>query len=139
MNCHEETSEFTAYIDGACRGNPGPGALGVVIYNNRGEVIVRLKETLGPCTNNVAEYKALIKALETACQLKIDRLKIKSDSQLLVRQLNREYKVKDEKIRALFVKATSLLENFKKVDFYHILRSENAIADSLANEILDGK
>ena len=130
---------FTAYIDGACRGNPGPGSIGVVLCNQQGEVVEQIKEVLGPCTNNVAEYSALLKALEKARQLNIDTILIKSDSQLLVNQLQGIFKVKDEKIKILYDQALALMQGFKKVEFLHIPRVENKLADELANAALDGK
>jgi ribonuclease HI len=130
---------FTDYIDGACRGNPGPGSVGVVLCNKQGEVIEQIKEVLGPCTNNVAEYSALLRALEKAQQLKFDSLLIKSDSQLLVNQMQGTYKVKDEKIKILYDQAQALIQGFRKIEFLHIPRVENKLADELANAALDGK
>jgi ribonuclease HI len=128
---------FTVYIDGACRGNPGPGSFGVVMCNEKGEVVEQLKDTIGLCTNNVAEYTALLKALEKARKLKVDTLLVKSDSQLLVKQLEGAYKVKDEKIKILYDQVQDLLKEFKSVEFMHIPRVENKLADELANKALD--
>ena len=130
---------YVANIDGASRGNPGPGALGLVIYNDQGEIIAEGKETLGICTNNVAEYQALIKALEMAKDLHLSSLLVKSDSQLLVRQMLGHYKIKDEKMKALNHKVQTLLKSFEAVEFCHVSREENKLADKLANEALDGK
>lgn len=128
---------YTANIDGASRGNPGPGALGVVIYNSQGEIIAENKKTLGVCTNNVAEYQALVKLLEMAIELQVNKLLVRSDSQLLVKQMQGHYKVKDEKIKALYHKVQTLLKSFKAIEFCHIPRTENKLADQLANEALD--
>jgi len=133
------SGQYAANIDGASRGNPGPGSLGVVIYNSQGEIIAENKKTLGICTNNVAEYQALIKTLEMAIELQLDKLLIRSDSQLLVKQMQGHYKVRDEKIKALYHKVQTLLESFESIEFCHIPRAENKLADQLANEALDGK
>lgn len=133
------SGNYVANIDGASRGNPGPGALGLVIYNDQGEIIAEGKETLGICTNNVAEYQALIKALEMARDLHLSSLLIRSDSQLLVKQMQGHYKVKDDKMKALHHKVQTLLQSFDTVEFCHISRDENKLADKLANEALDGK
>lgn len=130
---------YVANIDGASRGNPGPGALGLVIYNDQGEIIAESKETLGICTNNVAEYQALIKTLEMARDLHLSELLVRSDSQLLVRQMLGQYKIKDNKLKELYHKAQVLLKSFDSVDFCHVSREENKLADKLANEALDGK
>jgi ribonuclease HI len=129
--------QHVANIDGASRGNPGPGALGVVIYNDQGEIIAEHKKILGVCTNNVAEYQALIKLLEMATELHLDKLLVRSDSQLLVKQMQGHYKVKDEKIKALYHKVQTLLKSFNAIEFCHIPRTENKLADQLANEALD--
>jgi ribonuclease HI len=130
---------YIANIDGASRGNPGPGALGLVIYNDLGEIIAEGKETLGICTNNVAEYHALIKTLEMAKDLHLSSLLVRSDSQLLVRQMLGQYKIKDDKLKALYHKVQALLKSFDTVEFHHVSREENKLADKLANEALDGK
>ncbi|MDD5131304.1 MAG: ribonuclease HI family protein [bacterium] len=133
------SGHYTANIDGASRGNPGPGALGIVIYNDQGEIIAEHKKTLGICTNNMAEYQALLKLLDMAIELKISKILIRSDSQLLVKQMQGHYKVKDEKIKALYHKAQTLLNSFDAIEYCHIPRTENKLADQLANEALDGK
>ncbi len=128
---------FTVYIDGACRGNPGPGSVGVVMVNEKGETVEQIKEAIGVCTNNVAEYTALLRALDKARKMKVDTLLVKSDSQLLVKQLEGTFKVKDEKIKVLYDQAQELLKDFKAVEFLHIPRVENKLADELANKALD--
>jgi ribonuclease HI len=134
---HVLSGQYMANIDGASRGNPGPGSLGVVIYNTQGEIIAEHKKCLGICTNNVAEYQALIKTLEMAIELQLKSLLIRSDSQLLVKQMQGHYKIKDEKMKALNQKVQVLLKSFDKVEFCHIPRTENTLADQLANEALD--
>ncbi|MDD5258694.1 MAG: ribonuclease HI family protein [bacterium] len=129
--------QYIANIDGASRGNPGPGALGLVIYDNQGKIISKHKKTLGICTNNFAEYQALVKTLEIAQELGLDKLLIRSDSQLLVRQMQGHYKIKDEKIKTLNHKVQEFLKSFESVEFCHIPRTENQLADQLANEALD--
>lgn len=133
----DSSPECIAHIDGACRGNPGQGGLGVVIVNQQGMVIKRVEEKIGLCTNNVAEYKALIRALEECSHLTHGEVLIKSDSQLLVRQLQGTYRIKDEKIKTLYQEARELQKKFSLVRFIHVPRAENAIADKLANEALD--
>lgn len=123
------------YIDGACKGNPGPGGVGVVIY--RGGLRIRaVSMYIGAVTNNTAEYQALICALEEARRLTADTLHIHSDSQLLCRQINREYKVRNEAIGTLFIRALNLISDFKQVSLINIPRENNQEADRLANQAL---
>jgi len=121
------------YIDGASKGNPGKSGVGVVIYRN-GALIKKVSSYIGNATNNVAEYTALIYALDEALLLKADSLKINTDSQLLARQLNKVYKVKNEGILNLYKRAVHLLSGFKKVLINHIDREKNTLADKLATE-----
>lgn len=121
------------YIDGASKGNPGHAGAGVVICQD-GEVIKNVSAYIGKATNNFAEYSALICALEEALILKADSLKIYSDSQLLCRQLNREYKIKSENIIGLYQRALRLISAFKQVKFQDIPREENLGADKLATK-----
>lgn len=136
---------FVIYTDGGSRGNPGPGAVGVVIINSKGELIKKYSQYLGISTNNQAEYQAVIFALKKVKALfgkkkaKILEIEIKSDSQFLIKQLNGEYKILDEKIQPLFLKAWNLKIDFKKVKFTEISREENNKADFLVNEVLDSK
>jgi len=123
------------YIDGASKGNPGKSGVGVVIYCNN-QLIKNISSYIGFTTNNVAEYTALIYALEEALLLKANSLKINTDSQLLARQLNKIYKVKNEGIINLYNRAVHLLSGFEKVLVNHIPREKNALADKLATEAI---
>lgn len=131
MNKH-----FTLFCDGASRGNPGPGAYGYALLENE-DIVFQEGATLGVVTNNVAEYEGLLKGLEKSLELGATSLIIKSDSQLLVRQLLGQYKVRAPHIIPLVDKAKRLLRQFKKTEIIHIPREENGLADSLCNEALD--
>ncbi|HVE14049.1 MAG TPA: ribonuclease HI family protein [Elusimicrobiota bacterium] len=125
------------YIDGACRGNPGPSSVGVVVQDADGKVIKEHGRAIGVGTNNVAEYTALSDALGLAKELGGRRLKIHSDSQLLVRQFNGQYRVKNP---ALFDKLTRIQQmrrDFESVELVHVPREQNRLADKLANQALD--
>ena len=124
--------ELEIYIDGASKGNPGPSGIGVVICR-LGTVIKNISVFIGNATNNVAEYTALVYALEEALILKADVLKIKTDSQLLARQLNKVYKVKSGSILPLYNQSEHLLRAFKKVSIENIPREMNRGADKLAS------
>lgn len=125
------------YCDGASRGNPGPGAYGFVLFQDN-DVIFSAGGRMGTVTNNVAEYEGLLKGLEKSLELGASQITVRSDSQLLVRQLNGEYKVKAPHIIPLVQKAQRLLSQFKKVEITHIPREENSLADALCNQALDG-
>jgi len=124
------------YCDGASRGNPGPGAYGFVLMHEE-DVVFSHGARMGVVTNNVAEYEGLLKGLEKSIELGATELTSKSDSQLLVRQLNGQYKVKAPHIIPLVQKAKKLLVQFKKVEITHIPREQNSMADALCNEALD--
>jgi ribonuclease HI len=128
----------TIHIDGAARGNPGPAAYAFVIARPGSP---DLEETgpLGSTTNNVAEYTALVRALERAAQLGLRRLTIYSDSELLVKQMNGQYKVKNEGLRPLFEQARAKCRQFDLVTLQHVPREQNRRADELCNETLDGR
>jgi len=126
-------SHLDIYIDGASKGNPGHSGIGVVICSE-GKTIKNISSYIGEATNNVAEYTALIYALEEALLLKAKSLKINTDSQLLARQLNKIYKVRQAGIINLYDRVTRLLTGFEKVLVNHIPREENRGADKLANE-----
>lgn len=125
------------YTDGACRGNPGPASYGYCLVEED-ETIFEEGKTIGVTTNNVAEYKAVVVGLAKALELKCDPLELRSDSQLLIRQLLGQYKVKSPGLKPLFEEAKGLLKQFKSVQLKHIPREENERADELANEALDG-
>ena len=126
-----------ANIDGGSRGNPGPGAYGVVIRDGRGEVVAKLKKYIGRTTNNVAEYYGLIAAMDYAQSHAIRALRIESDSELLVKQMRGLYKVKSEDLRPLFERAQKMSKGFDSFRIEHVYREQNREADALANEALD--
>lgn len=128
-------SHLEIYIDGASQGNPGHSGVGIVIYRD-GLRIKNISNYIGTATNNVAEYTALIYALEEALLLKAKSLKINTDSQLLARQLNKIYKVKHASIANLYNRAVHLLTGFEKVLINHIPRQKNSLADKLATEAI---
>ncbi|MCX5707345.1 MAG: ribonuclease HI family protein [Candidatus Omnitrophica bacterium] len=127
--------ELEIYIDGASKGNPGPSGVGVVICRG-GETIKNISNFIGNTTNNIAEYTALIHALREALILKADTVKVKTDSQLLARQLNKIYKVKNTNILALFNQAVHLAASFKNFSVTNIPREENKGADKLATQAI---
>jgi ribonuclease HI len=131
----EKNNNIYMYTDGASRGNPGLAGAGFVIYSESGETIKKGKKFLGKKTNNEAEYLALILALKSLSENKCT-LNIFSDSELMVKQLNGEYKVKNEKLKPLFNEVQKLLENIN-YKISHIKRDKNKIADKLANEAID--
>ncbi len=129
---------YKAFIDGACRGNPGPGGIGVAIYQQGCEnPLLEIDDFIGMCTNNVAEYTALIRALEALHTLGVKKVIIYSDSQLLVRQMEGKYKVKSENLMPLYGKAADLVQKFDTVKFVDIRREKNKVADNLANRGID--
>lgn len=133
-------SRFAAlalYVDGASRGNPGPTGIGVVIKDQSGRTVAEISEFIGRATNNVAEYRALIRGLDEAAALGAHAVVVRSDSELLVRQLTGEYKVKSPDLSPLHLEAHRLLKGFPKATVERIQRGENAAADALANRALD--
>jgi ribonuclease HI len=128
---------YLANIDGGSRGNPGPASYGVVIRNERGEVVAKLKKYIGRATNNVAEYYGLIAALDYAQSSGVRALRIESDSELLVRQMRGHYKVKSADLRPLFERAKKMSQTFDSFRIDHVYRDQNSEADALANETLD--
>ena len=126
-----------ANIDGGSRGNPGPAAYGVVIRDGRGEIVAKLKKYIGRMTNNVAEYYGLIAAMDYAQSHGIRALRIESDSELLVKQMRGQYKVKSEDLRPLFERAQKMSKAFDSFRIEHVYREQNREADALANEALD--
>ena len=125
------------YTDGACRGNPGQGGAGAVLVDDKGEVVATVRRSLGHCTNNIAEYRALIFGLEEALRKRYGRLNIFLDSELLVNQINGSYKVKNQTLKELMVEVRRLLSYFDSYSVRHIDRGQNHIADKLANEAID--
>ncbi len=131
--------KLVIHIDGGSRGNPGPAAAGFVLNDPQGNQIQAKGLYLGKKTNNVAEYTALVKALEAADEIDAKQLMIFSDSELMVRQVNGQYKVKSENIRPLYEQALFLLSKLKSWKIQHVYREKNKIADGLVNEALDLK
>jgi phosphoribosylglycinamide formyltransferase 1 len=129
--------EIVVHIDGGSRGNPGPAAAGFVIKLSSGGRLKAQAFFLGRATNNVAEYTGLVKALETAKQINAEKLSIFSDSELLVKQINGQYKVKSEHIIPLYKKAVTLLNLFPAWKIQHVPREKNKLADKLVNQALD--
>lgn len=125
------------HTDGAARGNPGPAGIGIVLVRPDGEVADELARFIGHATNNVAEYTALITGLERALQFGVFDLDVYSDSELLVRQLNGEYKVKNIGLKPLHERARQLAAQFRRVRYFHVPREQNRRADELANEGID--
>jgi ribonuclease HI len=124
--------KFKIFTDGGARGNPGPAGIGVFI-----EDVGEYKKYIGETTNNQAEYKAVILALEKAKDLGAEELDFYLDSELVVKQLKREYRVRDAGLAELFVKVWNLCTEFKKVSFTHVRRERNKEADRLVNEAID--
>jgi ribonuclease HI len=133
-----QAAALTINIDGAARGNPGPAAYAYVIVRD-GQPALEESGCLGIATNNVAEYTALVKALERAAHLGGKRLHIRSDSELLVKQMSGEYRVKNDQLRELYNDAQDLSKQFDVISIRHVPRNENSVADRLCNEALDGK
>ena len=133
----EVDNEWLVMVDGAARGNPGHAGCGAVILDGNGKLVKELSRYLGHATNNVAEYQGLLMGLETLLELGKKRIRVESDSQLLVRQLNGEYRVRDEKLKPLFQKALILLRQFDAYRILHVPREMNRLADRLANKGID--
>ena len=127
----------TAYIDGGSRGNPDPAGYGVQIVDDSGQVVAELHQSLGQATNNVAEYQGLLAALAWALEQGLESLHIRSDSELLVRQLKGEYRVKNPGLQPLFQEARERVTQIGKVTFEHVRREFNKEADRLANLAMD--
>ena len=128
---------IVAYIDGGARGNPGPAGYGVRIQSADGTVLDELHGALGIATNNVAEYSGLLAALQWAVEKNVSRLQIRADSELLVKQMRGEYKVKNPGLRPLYVRARLLVGELDDVKFEHVRREFNAEADRLSNLGMD--
>lgn len=128
--------KLTTFTDGGARGNPGPAGIGVVIKHGT-EVVKKYGRYLGETTNNQAEYRALISALEHVTELGAEEVECMLDSELVVKQMNRQYRVKDADLAPLFLKVYNLSQQFKKVSFHHIPREKNKEADAMVNEALD--
>jgi ribonuclease HI len=130
---------YIVHTDGAARGNPGPAAAGVVVQDETGRVIYETSRSLGVRTNNEAEYLAFLMALEYLRESRPEGVEFRLDSELVVRQLNGQYKVKEPRLQALHGQATMLLNLFPRHSITHVRRAQNKRADELANEALDAE
>jgi len=130
-------AKLTVNVDGGARGNPGPAAIGVVVQAG-GEVVEELGETIGRATNNVAEYRALLRGIELAAAHGAEDLELVGDSELVVRQVEGRYKVKDAALRELHAEVKRALAGFDSWSIRHVKRAQNADADRLVNQALDG-
>ena len=129
--------DLVAHIDGGARGNPGPAAFAVIVKTPEGKVVKQISEFLGATTNNVAEYAGLLAALEYAVGHGAKSLKVISDSELLVRQIRGEYKVKSDGLKPLFRQAKGLIAHLESFSIAHVRREQNREADRLVNQTLD--
>jgi ribonuclease H / adenosylcobalamin/alpha-ribazole phosphatase len=127
----------TLYTDGGARGNPGPAAFAYVLEADDGTVLAAHGETIGVATNNVAEYRGLVAGLAKAVELAVPEVEVVSDSELLVKQMLGEYKVKNEALRELSLEAAGLARKLDRVAYRHVRRAHNELADRLVNEALD--
>jgi probable phosphoglycerate mutase len=125
------------FTDGGARGNPGPAAYGFVLEADDGTVLAAEGEAIGVATNNVAEYSGLIAGLRRALELHVPEVEVVSDSELLVKQMRGEYKVKNETLRGLSLEAGRLARQIGNVEYRHVKRAHNELADRLVNEALD--
>jgi ribonuclease HI len=130
-------TKLVVHVDGGARGNPGPAAVGVVIAEPGGEVVHAVGETIGVATNNVAEYRALLRGIELARERGASELEIYGDSELVVKQVRGEYKVKDSGLKPLAAEARAALAEVGAWTFDHVRRDDNAHADELVNQALD--
>ncbi len=123
--------------DGGARGNPGPAGAGFVLEDERGTVIASGGRYLGETTNNVAEYEGLLWGLEVAAEVGISEITVQCDSELIVKQINGQYRVKHPNLKPLYARVRSLLDRFRSARVVHIRREHNTLADALANEAMD--
>lgn len=130
---------WTVNTDGGARGNPGPAGIGIVVRSPDGQVAARGGAFIGDATNNVAEYEAMLWGMRAAKALGAEQLLVKADSELVVKQMRGEYRVKNEGLKPLFVAAQALRRSLANVEFMHVRREANAEADALANEAMDGR
>lgn len=131
-------ASLVIYTDGAARGNPGPAGIGAVISDENGEVVTELSETIGEATNNVAEYTALVRALEVAVDYGASEVKLFLDSELVVKQIKGEYRVKNSGLKGLHAAVLEKLKHYERSRIAHVPRAQNREADRLANAALDG-
>lgn len=132
-----KTRKFLLYIDGGARGNPGPAGIGVVILDASNKKVKEVYRYIGEATNNVAEYSALLCALEEARALAAEEIVVNMDSELVAKQLSGEYRVKNEDLKVFFEKAVAILKSFSAFEIKHIDRSRNKDADKLVNKAIN--
>jgi ribonuclease HI len=132
------TKKLTVNVDGGARGNPGPAAIAAVVRDPEGEVLAERGERIGRATNNVAEYRALLLGIELARELEAEEVELIGDSELIVRQVEGRYKVKHADMRELHAEVKRALAPFGSWSIRHVKRAENAAADALVNQALDG-
>ena len=135
-------SKLIIYTDGGARGNPGPAGIGVVILNEKGKVLKEVSEYLGGATNNFAEYEALVRAFEEAQKIFGEKIKsmaieVRMDSELIVRQMQGVYKVKESTLKEQFARVGQLIGALDNISFTHVVREKNAHADKLVNDAID--
>src|SRR5579885_307026 len=126
-------TKLILYTDGGARGNPGPAAIGAVVYDAGGKELHHVSRRIGETTNNQAEYQALIAGLQTAAELGGDELVVHMDSELVVRQVQGKYKVREESLKEPMMQVLRLLNKFQRVEFVHVPREKNKLADQLVN------
>lgn len=131
--------KLITHTDGGARGNPGPAAGGIVIKNEQGETLARYGEYLGKQTNNYAEYSALLSALKKCAELGATHVDCVLDSELIVKQMNGQYKVKEPTLQKLFIQVYNAAQQFKHVTYRHTFRAGNIEADAEVNKILDSQ
>jgi len=131
-------AKLTVNVDGGARGNPGPAAIGAVVRDAAGEIVEERGERIGRATNNVAEYRALLLGIELAAAHGASELELVGDSELIVRQVEGRYKVKDKTMKELHREVKAALGPFERWSIRHVRREHNADADRLVNEVLDG-
>jgi len=132
-----KTERLTIFVDGASRGNPGPSAIGAIIKDTQGKTIVHISKVIGYTTNNQAEYRAIIAALEEALRLGARQVELNSDSEFVVRQLSGRYRVKKAALKPLYQQVKQLQGRLESITINYIPREQNKEADSLANAALD--
>jgi ribonuclease HI len=128
--------KLTTFTDGGARGNPGPAGIGIVLKHGN-EVVEAFGRYIGETTNNQAEYQALVAALARATELGAEEVECMLDSELVVKQMRHEYKVRDKNLQPLFLKAWNLSTGFKRISFTHVPREENTLADAEVNAAID--
>jgi ribonuclease HI len=129
--------EVTLHTDGGARGNPGPAGIGAVIHDLNGKQLKAIKEYIGETTNNQAEYRALLRGLAEAAAMGAEKITCYLDSELVVKQLNGQYKIKEPGLQELAMDVIRLKQKFKEISFKHVRREQNSAADKLVNEALD--